>query len=304
MTKSRALSCLLFYAVVCAAVPASADAVSDQAEAAFAAQDWASAAAGYEKITQREPRNSQAWYRLGYSLHLLKRYQPAIAAYGKALEITPGDWRAIHNTAGAHALLGHADQAFEWLDRLVDPATVAFAQAGLLASDDDFASLRSDARYQAVLQQIDKNAHPCRDAVESRQFDFWIGEWNVETAQGQPAGTSSIQLILGSCVIFENWTSVGSGYAGKSLNIYNVPRKKWQQYWVDSTGAATFFEGGWEGSYLRLTGENAPRTGPTALNRMTFTPLAPDKVRQHGEASDDGGQTWTTRYDLIYNRKR
>lgn len=300
VAPSLVLACALFMT----AVPALADAVSDEAAAAFAAQDWSKAASAYEQITQREPKNGPAWYRLGHSLHLLKRYEPALAAYGHALEITPANWRAIYNTAGVHALLGHPDAAFEWLNRLVDPATVGFAQTGAIEADSDFASLRSDARYQKILQQVDSNANPCRDAAESRQFDFWIGEWDVTTAQGQPAGRSSIQLILGSCVIFENWTSLGVGYAGTSLNIFNVPRKKWQQYWVDSTGAVTFFEGGWEGTYLQLTGENAPRTGPLALNRMTFTPLGPDKVRQHGEGSDDGGKTWATRYDLIYNRKK
>ncbi|MCI0354093.1 MAG: tetratricopeptide repeat protein [Acidobacteria bacterium] len=304
MKKSATLSYVLLFALALTAVPALADALSSEAEAAYTAKDWAKAARAYEQITQREPKDGQAWYRLGYSLHLLKRYEPAIAAYGHAVEINPANWRAIYNTAGAHALLGHPDQAFVWLNRLVDPATVGFAQAGAIEADADFASLRADARYQNILAQVDKNVNPCRESADSRQFDFWIGEWDVTTAQGQPAGTSSIQLILGTCVIFENWTSIGSGYAGKSLNIYNVPRKKWQQYWVDSTGAVTFFEGGWEGSHLRLTGENAPRTGPTALNRMTFTPLGPDKVRQHGEGSDDGGNTWTTRYDLIYNRKK
>jgi tetratricopeptide (TPR) repeat protein len=303
MRKPFALFALLS-ALVISAVPAMADELASEAEAAYAAKDWEKAARAYEQIAQREPKNGQAWYRLGHSLHLLKRYEPAIAAYGHAVEINPGNWRAIYNTAGAHALLGHPDQAFEWLNRLVDPGNVAFAQVGAIESDSDFASLRADARYQKILAQVDKNANPCRDAAESRQFDFWIGEWDVTNTQGQPAGFSSIQLILGSCVIFENWTSIGVGYAGKSLNIFNVPRKKWQQYWVDSTGSVTFFEGGWEGSYLRLTGKNAPRTGPVALNRMTFTPLAPDKVRQHGESSADGGKTWATSYDLIYNRKK
>ncbi len=304
MQAKTARSLILACTLSLTAVPAWSDAVSDQAAAAYAAQDWAKAASAYEQISQREPKNGLAWYRLGYSLHILKRYEPAITAYGKALEINPANWRAVYNTAGAHALLGHPEPALEWLNRLVDPNGAGFAQTGALEGDSDFTSLRSDARYQKVLEQVERNANPCRDAAESRQFDFWIGEWEVSSAQGQAAGRSSIQLILGSCVIFENWTSIGSGYAGKSLNIYNVPRKKWQQYWVDSTGAVTFFEGGWEATYLRLTGENAPRTGPLALNRMTFTPLGPDKVRQHGEASDDGGKTWATRYDLIYIRKK
>jgi hypothetical protein len=40
------------------------------------------------------------------------------------------------------------------------------------------------------------------------------------------------------------------------------------------------------------------------IQRMTFHNLGPDKVRQHGENSNDGGKTWTTSFDLEYRRKK
>ena len=79
------------------------------------------------------------------------------------------------------------------------------------------------------------SAKPCGAKPEYRQFDFWIGEWDVQ-AGGKQAGTNSVQLILGECVIFENWTGAG-GTAGKSFNIYNAAKGKWQQTWVDSSGS-------------------------------------------------------------------
>ncbi|MDI1320797.1 MAG: hypothetical protein PSW75_11495, partial [bacterium] len=30
---------------------------------------------------------------------------------------------------------------------------------------------------------------------ESHQFDFWIGEWNVTTPDGKPAGLSKIESV-------------------------------------------------------------------------------------------------------------
>ena len=51
---------------------------------------------------------------------------------------------------------------------------------------------------------------PC--APEARQFDFWVGEWNVTTAEGQQAGTNSIRLILDDCVLQETW----AGAAGRA----------------------------------------------------------------------------------------
>jgi hypothetical protein len=47
----------------------------------------------------------------------------------------------------------------------------------------------------------------------------------------------------------------------------------------------------------------ARKNGPQA-RKMTFSKLGPDKVRQLGEMSTDGGKTWTVAYDLIYVRKQ
>src|SRR5712691_13226702 len=57
---------------------------------------------------------------------------------------------------------------------------------------------------------------PCAKRAEKRQFDFWVGEWAVQTPDGNPAGDSSVQLILDRCVVFENWRGK-KGYNGKSL---------------------------------------------------------------------------------------
>lgn len=59
------------------------------------------------------------------------------------------------------------------------------------------------AASHACLAQA-PSAAPCKSKPECRQFDFWVGEWDVQNPQGQPAGTSSVRLILGDCVIFEN----------------------------------------------------------------------------------------------------
>src|SRR5882672_4609826 len=82
---------------------------------------------------------------------------------------------------------------------------------------------------------------PCSQP-EFRQFDFWIGEWEVYSTNGKKAGNSRISLMLDSCVILEEWKSVnavkGLIYAGKSFNKYNPASKQWQQTWVDNTGGS------------------------------------------------------------------
>ena len=43
-------------------------------------------------------------------------------------------------------------------------------------------------------------------APEHRQFDFWIGEWEVTTPNGAPAGRNRIESILDGCALRESWT--------------------------------------------------------------------------------------------------
>ena len=148
----------------------------------------------------------------------------------------------------------------------------------------------------------------CNDP-KFREFDFWIGNWDVYDKSGKPAGTSKISLILDSCVILEEWTSVSnkntSTYTGKSFNTYNIATKQWQQTWVDNTGNTTEFLSSETntGQIIFHADKVISPDGKTFIRRLTFTKLNDTKVRQFGERSDDGGKTWAAEYDLEYRRK-
>jgi hypothetical protein len=149
---------------------------------------------------------------------------------------------------------------------------------------------------------------PCSGPVY-RQFDFWIGEWEVYGKNGQKAGDSKISMILDSCVILEEWTSAnmtqGLRYAGKSFNTYNRRTNQWQQTWVDNVAGSTeYLEGKYENKKMVFLTKPFPLTKDTmAVSRLTFYDLSKDRVRQHFEISKDNGGTWTTQYDLDYRRK-
>ncbi len=144
---------------------------------------------------------------------------------------------------------------------------------------------------------------PCKTRPEHRQFDFWVGEWDVLNPRGQQAGTSSVQLILGDCVIFENWTGT-RGANGKSFNVYNAAKGKWQQTWVDNFGSILELFGEYKDGAMRLTGETKGTDGRVTLSRLTFTRLDGGRVRQLWEQSTDGGKTWTVAFDGTYVRKK
>src|SRR6185503_6895953 len=61
---------------------------------------------------------------------------------------------------------------------------------------------------------------PCT-APENRQFDFWVGEWQVTKPDGKAAGTNSITREYGGCVIHEHYATP-KGYSGEGLNAYDA----------------------------------------------------------------------------------
>lgn len=150
---------------------------------------------------------------------------------------------------------------------------------------------------------------PC-NSPEFRQFDFWIGEWDVFGKTGQKAGDSKISVILDSCIILEEWTSAnvqrGLRYAGKSFNTWNASAKQWQQTWVDNVGNTTAFtKGAFDNNKIVFYTEPFPFSkDTTATRRLTFFALEKNKVRQLGEITKDKGATWATEYDLEYRRKK
>jgi tetratricopeptide (TPR) repeat protein len=282
--------------------PATAQ-VATEAAAAYDAKNWSEAVKLYSQIVQTAP-NPRAWYRLGVSLNRTGEKEKAIEAFekGRALGLPPQF--AEYGIATVLASKKDKDKAFEHLEKA---AQNGWSQPDQLSTDPDLAELKSDARFTKILEIVTHNQKPCAYAAENRQLDFWLGEWSVVTSQGEtPAGDSRIELILGDCVVQENWTSAGNvGYSGKSYNIYNAALKRWEQYWVDNTGGNIFFYGGLKDGVMDYWTDEIPQPDGQKLKRhLQFIKLGPDKVRQFSRGSNDAGKTWFVEYDFTYNRKK
>jgi hypothetical protein len=154
---------------------------------------------------------------------------------------------------------------------------------------------------QSTAQKLDLKAGPCSEKPEHRQFDFWIGEWDV-TTEGKKIANSSIQNILASCIIFENFFDP-EGYHGKSVNFFDSTLGKWRQTWVDSMGNVSEFSGEYKDGAMRFEGESHRQNGTRVLRKMIIYNLGPDRVRQYSEWSMDG-KDWKVGYDFIYMRKK
>lgn len=142
------------------------------------------------------------------------------------------------------------------------------------------------------------NPQPC-ETVEYRQFDFWIGEWEVRNPDDDVVGHNTIERILDGCALKESWRGAG-GTVGYSFNTYDRAEGQWHQTWVDSNGLLLRLDGGLEKGSMVLRGEMPAPDGGTARTRISWTPVDDGRVRQHWEASKDGGETWETVFDGLY----
>ena len=144
---------------------------------------------------------------------------------------------------------------------------------------------------------------PC-SAPEHRQFDFWLGDWDVREPSGKSAGRNRIVAIHGGCALQESWTGVG-GTTGSSLNAYDAERKAWHQTWVDSGGGVLKLDGGLVDGRMVLSGESRTSDDPpkASRQRIAWTPLPDGRVRQLWESSTDGGRTWSIVFDGLYSRR-
>ncbi|MDP9142083.1 MAG: hypothetical protein M3O62_14995 [Pseudomonadota bacterium] len=142
-------------------------------------------------------------------------------------------------------------------------------------------------------------AGPCSSS-EHRQFDFWLGNWQVRKPDGGIAGINRIESEYGGCVMHERYTT-GRGYRGESLNIYDASRKLWHQTWVDNSGLLLILEGSFNGKSMVLEGQTAGDAQPTK-HRITWTPNPDGTVRQLWESTDEKG-SWAVAFDGLYSKR-
>jgi hypothetical protein len=293
--------------VIAGSVTAGACAIADRdmsAEKAYLAHDWNAAESQYSALVKLQPENPRYYYRLAVSARANKHYNVALEAMQKAKVLGSAKGLPVsladYEIAASYAGISNGSLALEFLKSSAD---AGFMQPDRLRSDAEWNSLRTNDRFVALAKQVQHNATPCDDA-EFKQFDFWLGDWDVaQASDGAHAGTSTISKEMNGCVVWENWTTTGGPYFGKSYNTWNSNLKRWEQYWVDTSGGVMFFHGGLKEDVMDYWTDDVPQAaGGTLLRHLQFFNLGSDKVRQFSQGSSDGGKTWHIEYDLIYTR--
>ena len=144
-----------------------------------------------------------------------------------------------------------------------------------------------------------QSAMPCANATY-RQFDFWIGDWDVFDVQ-RPAvvvAHAHVELILNGCVLHELYQGI-EGHKGESFTIYDVTRDTWHQSWVNDHGYLLTIEGRLRGSAMILEGTDHLPNGKPRQVRVEWRPE--DRgVREVAVRSTDGGVTWVPWFDILF----
>ena len=138
-----------------------------------------------------------------------------------------------------------------------------------------------------------------------RQFDFWIGRWDVFLPDGSKAGENVVESIAGGCALQESWTGRG-GVTGRSLNIHDVRDGRWHQTWVDSSGERLDLSGTYRDGRMVLASAvgEVGKPGDRSVQRITWSTNPDGSVRQLWESSDDGGATYRVAFDGKYVRRK
>jgi tetratricopeptide (TPR) repeat protein len=273
--------------------------------------DWKNAIPAYEKVLKTTAPTAIALNRLGYAYHNLQQYDKALANYKKALDTNPPPPVSAtleSRLARLSAIRKDTDEALTHLEKAI---THGYLNVDELKNNSDFNSIRTDKRFIESLAMVTKNAFPCMGIPQARQFDFWIGEWDVyPNGASMVIGHSKVEMASGGCMILENWTALGPvPNTGKSMNYVNTATGKWEQHWIGSGGLninnpQMFVNGEYKEGAMRFEFESTTPQNQKQIGRFIFFNMGPDQVRQFNETSNDGGKTWTTVYDFIYKRKK
>lgn len=285
--------------IIVFSIPVSSLAESD-ADQLFEAEDWAAAADAYTLRTEADPDDRLAWFRLAVSARQSGRYSLARTALDEAEQLQFSPVRISLERARLSVLGDDADSA---LRELLSVAANGFTAVGLITADPVLNTLSGNAAYDQLIAEMSRKAFPCEHDAAFSAFDFWLGEWDVHTANGTYAGSNAIRRAERGCVLIENWSSA-SGGSGMSINYLDKISGEWVQIWNDASGGQINIRGGITDNGMLLVGTiHDVASGTTLPFRGLWTLLPDGRVRQFFEQISPDSEDWSPWFEGFYTRK-
>ncbi len=109
--------------------------------------------AGFQMASHRDGWSGGDWYSQGMRLHNKGRYEEAIEAFQKSIDLGHREDAASYNIACGYARLGKSAEAMEWLRRAVDEG---FELEKYINRDDDLDSLRKLPEFRDLSHSFNR----------------------------------------------------------------------------------------------------------------------------------------------------
>lgn len=103
------------------------------------------------ETSDRDQARAKKLRDAGYKDYRKEKYEKALTQFEKAIDIYPGYVQALYDAACTHALLGNADEAVDYLQKLTDIGTKdSLGRVFKARVDQDFLRLRDDPGFRAT----------------------------------------------------------------------------------------------------------------------------------------------------------
>jgi len=102
-----------------------------------------------QRAVAMKPDFEYARFNLGLAYELAGRWDQAIAAYKEAIALNPRDEWTYYGIAAIYGRQGNVPETVKWLQRAIN---IWSGVKGIAAKEEDFARVRNDPRFQALLK--------------------------------------------------------------------------------------------------------------------------------------------------------
>jgi hypothetical protein len=158
-------------------------------------------------------------------------------------------------------------------------------------------------------------------STEAHQFDFWIGDWNIQQKILAEDGTyiklnatTSVRPLLNGSALEEHWSGDVQYFwqgmkkpeplKGFSLRYFDTSSGKWNIYWMDTRNRELGEP--YTGNFYKGKGEffaEMQSSKRKQISRITFSDINKDSVHWDLAISNDDGKTWKIIWIMEMTRK-
>ncbi len=148
-----------------------------------------------------------------------------------------------------------------------------------------------------------------------REFDFWVGEWDVVNKKRRRDGTwfdestsrARIQFILGGRAVLEQWIGQDANtLRGFSLRAYDPALARWVVILNWTGGRPSNFgqmEGVYDTDHISIYPPGSVESGQRNLERYTFSKATPESCQWDAQRTRDGGENWQMYWIMEFSRR-